>query len=208
MPDSKARRVIWVPIIHAQEDLGSLRDSVRRVAIRRSGRQSWEEQVRKVEQRWRDTRDRIDALDLDYGRLRLYQDGLPVCGEEERIVRDLAQAGSPNHRILLELMGRGGRLMGTEPPALLLEEYELARRVMAALESPHRGTPPSQETSRDLLERRDRAVAERIAATLQPGETGLIFLGMLHSLAGRFPDDVELVLLDDAAPARPAPRAP
>src|SRR5262249_55932565 len=56
---------------------------------------------------------------------RLYQDGLPACGLEEKIVRDLAMQGVPNYRILLKLMERGATLEGTEDPDLLRTEYEL-----------------------------------------------------------------------------------
>jgi signal transduction histidine kinase len=65
--------------------------------------------------------------------VRLYQDGLPVCGREEEIVRDLAGSGSQNHQILLELIARGARLTGSESPSLLLEEYELARQLLVGL---------------------------------------------------------------------------
>ena len=56
-------------------------------------------------------------LELDWSCVLLYQDGLPVCGEEKRIAQDLARTGSANHRLLLELMARGARLIGTEAPA-------------------------------------------------------------------------------------------
>jgi len=44
-----------------------------------------------------------------------------------------------------------------------------------------------------VLEKRDRYIAAQIARTLDPGETGLIFLGMLHSLVGRLPRDIEIL---------------
>ena len=55
-------------------------------------------------------RQQIEGLDLDRERVRLYQDGLPVSGHESDIVRDLAQAGSPNHQLLLDLMAKGVQL--------------------------------------------------------------------------------------------------
>ncbi len=51
-----------------------------------------------------------------------------------------------------------------------------------------------------LLERRDQFIAKQIDQTLAPGETGLIFLGMLHNLQGRLPADVALLFLSQARP--------
>ena len=47
------------------------------------------------------------VLHLDFTPRRLYQDGLPRCGQEEAIVRNLAREGSVNHMLLLDLMARG-----------------------------------------------------------------------------------------------------
>jgi hypothetical protein len=35
----------------------------------------------------------------------------------------------------------------------------------------------------DLIDRRDRYVAERINRTLLSGETGMLFMGMMHKIA-------------------------
>ena len=102
---------------------------------------------------------------LDYPRVRIYQDGLPVCGKETDIVRELAGAGSTNHQLVLELAGRGAMLMGTEDPPLLLREYQLQRQ--------HAGA--AGDEAAEVLAGRDRFIARRIEATLQDGETGLLF---------------------------------
>ena len=44
------------------------------------------------------------------------------------------------------------------------------------------------------VQARDRFIAQRNAATLQAGETRLLLLGLLHSLADRLTPDI--VLLD------------
>ena len=85
-----ARMLVWVPIVHTQEDMGSLRDVVRRQFVARHGQARWDEHVRAVEATWVEIHRRLDALGLDPARTRIYQDGLPVCGQEEAIVRDLA----------------------------------------------------------------------------------------------------------------------
>lgn len=152
--------------------------------IGRVGKKKWDEHVRAVENTWRHIEKEVEGLHLVYSRVRLYQDGLPVCGQEENIVRDLAGAGSHNHRLLLNLVERGARLTGTESPVFLLEEYELARQVLTSFESGRatRTGSKQQELGKTVLERRDRYIAQRIDETLQPGETGLLFLGLLHRL--------------------------
>ena len=92
----------------------------------------WRQRERAVEKLWNDIRPGIDALHLDYREVRIYQDGLPVCGKEEHIVRELAGAGSLNHQLVLELMGKGAVLVGTEDPQLLIREYQLQRRRIGA----------------------------------------------------------------------------
>ena len=49
-----------------------------------------------------------------------------------------------------------------------------------------------------LLEARDSFIAERIAATLQEGEVGLLFLGALHRLDALRSTDIRVETLGDA----------
>jgi hypothetical protein len=195
MPHKFRRRLIWIPIIHAGADLGNLAESVRDVYVRKMGRAKWERHRADIDRIWRGIRARIEKMRLDYPKVRLYQDGLPTCGREAQIVRDLALAGSQNHRLLVDLMAKGARLTGTESPEFLLEEYNLAREALVAAaprEAPEAGRRRGERT-RTILEKRDQYIAAQIARTLQPGETGLIFLGMLHSLVGRLPRDIEIL---------------
>ncbi len=193
----KSRRLIWVPIIHTPEDLGKLRASVRDHYIGQKGTAGWNAHVRAVGDFWRAIRRKVEQIDVNPAKLRLYQDALPVCGFEEKIVRELAETGAPNHRILADLMARGASLTGTESPHLLVEEYELNRKALAG-----ETAEDFAEKSRALLEARDRFIAERISKTLQPGETGLIFLGMAHSLENRLDDDIAVERISVAEIAR------
>jgi hypothetical protein len=197
MPGSASRRLIQIPIIHTQADLGTLGVHVRDLYVRRAGRRRWEEHIRTVERLWHNLGDALGRLELDPPRTRLYQDGLPVCGREEDIVRELAAAGSCNHRILLDLMAKGCHLTGTESPELLLEEYNLTR---AQLEQRARRPRPGSagaQACQSLLDRRDRFIADRIAHTLEEGWTGILFLGMLHALAHHLPADIQVLRLDE-----------
>jgi hypothetical protein len=183
LADGLGRRLIWVPILHEPVDLGSLRDSARAA----HSRASWERYARAANEFWRETRRKVERLPLDWSRVRLYQDALPACGFEERIVRELAAKGGGNHRLLADLMARGATLEGTESPQLLAEEYRLQARTLA-------GDPPpnADQLARELLEARDQYVADRVASTLREGEVGIVFLGAAHSLEGRLPGDVRV----------------
>jgi hypothetical protein len=195
--DLNRRRLIWIPIIHTPEDLGKLRGSVRDHHIGRQGAKGWNAHVRAVGEFWREVRRRVERLDVPPSKLRLYQDALPVCGFEERIVRELAQTGGANHRLLAALMDRGASLTGTESPQLLVEEYELNRKALD-----NQPVDDLETRSQALLEARDHFIAERIARTLQPGETGLIFLGMAHSLENRLPEEIAVEKIDLASAPR------
>jgi len=189
------RTLIYIPIIHDQADMGNLRESVRQAALRKLGEKTWRRKVKLVDQIWTESEMIIDNLRLSFDAVRLYQDGLPVCGREIDIVTDLAKAGSRNHRLLLRLMEKGATVMGTESAELLVEEYELFRSILNSRDS--KKTPKIDECrkalSESLLERRDRYVADRINSTLREGETGILFLGLLHNLEKRFDKDIKLI---------------
>ncbi|MEM0982462.1 MAG: hypothetical protein AAGI17_00775 [Planctomycetota bacterium] len=184
-----SRRLDIIPIIHTEADLGRLADRVKSIAIERGGEEEWNRARETIASIW----DRIETyarglpekLGGSLEGVRLYQDGLPVCGRELELVRDLAGQRSRNHKLLLELVEQGAEIEGTESPDLLLEEY---RAVKAAVEAGETQTAPDT----DLLERRDRFIAERIDATLRESEVGVLFIGMLHNVQAFLADDIEV----------------
>ena len=176
------RRVLHIPILHSAADLGSLSESVRTEYTRALGPAGWSRHQEAVEQLWRAIRARIEALDLDYARTRIYQDGLPVCGFERKIVEELAKAGSSNHQLVADLLEKGAVLEGTEDPQLLVQEYQLQQRQSQKRAAPQPNPAPPDAEARAVLQARDRFVAERIVKTLQEGETALVFLGVAHRL--------------------------
>jgi hypothetical protein len=204
MSGDLTRRVIWIPVIHTEADLGNMSESVRQHYVERMGQEKWEQHVGAVREFWRRLQEAVEGLELDCARVRLYQDGLPNCGREAEIVAALAKSGSFNHQLLLGLMERGAQIMGTESPELLVQEYELARQLLAGgTQAENREPQECLEQDRRLLDMRDRYIAERIDQTLNAGETGLLFLGMLHSLEGRLPADVQVRRLCVEMPVQP-----
>ena len=192
---SATRRLIWVPIVHSAVDWGSLAETVYQRHIEQIGQEKTQELMGAINAFWRHVAIELDALELDPTRVRLYQDGLPICGYEAKIVAELAARGSPNHRLLEQWMARGATLMGTESPDLLLQELDWNRRALEAAQDKIAMLTLNLE-AKELLRNRDGVMVERILRTLSRGEVGILFIGMLHSMAGRFPPDYDVKRLD------------
>jgi len=194
------RRLIHVPIVHSQADLGPIQERVRQAYIEKGGEAAWKASRAALAEFWNAMEIAMDRLPVDFAKLRLYQDGLPVCGLEEKIVRDLAQQGGVNYRILLKLAERGAKIEGTEDPDLLRKEYQL---IMDGLHAnvgslgADAAKDGNAEILRDLLDRRDRFIAQRIDKTLQAGETGILFLGALHRATVMLPGTIEVLSLSE-----------
>jgi hypothetical protein len=189
------RGLICVPIIHTQADMGALNEPIQRLKVKKLGKTIWQRNLELVNNFWTEIEQATENLALPCGRVRLYQDGLPVCGRESEIVADLAQAGSRNHQLLLKLKQKGAVLMGTESAELLVEEYQLAKQVLAEEMSRGSARRAAQgKTLQDsLLKRRDQFIGRRISQTLLPGETGLLFVGMLHAVGPWLEPDIQVL---------------
>lgn len=182
------------PIVHSQSEMGAFSETIRKVTLEKLGERVWRRKVTLIGKLWRRIEESVDALGLDCARTRVYQDGLPVCGKESEIISDIARLGSPNHQLLLRLQARGAAIMGTESPDLLLEEYALLKRVLQGKDAKEvsQAEAMQEEASNLILKKRDTFIAERIGETLQAGETGVLFLGILHDLSGRLPADIQV----------------
>jgi hypothetical protein len=190
------RELIWIPVIHTEADLGNTSELVRQLYVQRMGQAKWEQHVKDVHEFWTEVQNAIEKCRLAWDRVQLYQDGLPNCGREVEIVNTMARAGSFNHQLLLKLMERGARIIGTESPELLVQEYALARQLLVSSAPGENGTlAECVDRNRRILDMRDRYIAGRIGRTLRQGETGLIFLGMLHTLKGRLAHDIRVTQL-------------
>jgi hypothetical protein len=196
MVQSQHRILIHIPILHSQADMGQLGFSIRNTLVKKLGERWWRLNAGRVDRFWSKIEEIVLGLNLVYEKVRVYQDGLPICGRETEIIEELAAAGSRNHQLLLQLMARGATVMGTESAELLVEEYQLVTQLLAT-ETSNQASGMSrrerQTLSQGSLRRRDKFIAERIDTTLQPGETGILFLGMLHSLSGLLAPDIELM---------------
>lgn len=189
---NQSRRLIHFPIIHNQADMGALGEVVRQASVKKLGRSGWNRKVDLIEKFWNEIEKSVDQLSVPLDQVRIYQDGLPVSGREEDLVAELAKTGSRNYALILRLARKGAIIMGTESLELLLEEYELAKQGLGSGKLPS-VKPRDGSVSTSLLTRRDQFIAGRINETLLPGETGMIFLGMLHSPEPWLDKDIEVI---------------
>lgn len=185
----KMRRLIYVPIIHTEIDMGSLGQQLRHEYIKRYGLRRWKEHKRVVKVMWKGIEDKLEGLRLDYPKVKIYQDGLPCCGKELELVKDIARSGSLNYQLILKLVERGAQVMGTEDPLLLREEY-------------HSITSGSKDDVRERLSKRDSFIAQRVQDTLAEGETGILLMGLIHRVDGKLPKDIHVEFLIHHLPFR------
>ncbi len=178
------RTLIYIPVIHTQVDMGSMAGSLKEAYVERFGQEKWASHIKAIDQMWEGIKRKIEALDLDVHKTKLYQDGLPICGKEMEIVTELAVRESRNYQILYDLVKKGCVLIGTESPELLLQEYNSLKEEL------ERGTRSkslwrrlkSSLLAHRILHARDRFIAQRILETLQDEETGILFMGIHHQV--------------------------
>ena len=191
-PSDRRRTLVYIPIIHTAADMGTLAPSIRGTKLSLLGRQGLARNVAAVEKMWQEIEGVASRLPVAPGTVRIYQDGLPICRHEQEIVSELAGSGSRNHKLLLQLQSRGARVMGTESPELLVEEYQLARAALASGVATITDESRQRQLRDTVLEKRDRFIADRINVTLSDGETGILLLGMLHSLSRFLDSDIRV----------------
>jgi hypothetical protein len=174
--------------------MGSVAESLKKEYIIRYGLKRWDEHIEAINSMWLGIRQKIFDLGLDYDMTKVYQDGLPVCNKELAIASDLAQAGNENFKIILELVQQGAKLIGTEDPGLLLEEYNYIKAVTQIdnLEEKEKAIRNYEKKALDLLKRRDEYIAKRISKTLTEKETGILFMGLKHKVDEKLSKDIEV----------------
>ncbi|MEK7848007.1 MAG: hypothetical protein AAB270_03700 [Chloroflexota bacterium] len=196
------RRLLLVPIIHSQEDMGSTGPALAERSAALVEERRWQLHGETMHRFWENVRACLSSLDPR--QLRVYQDGLPTGGEPgRRIVARAAEQGSENYRLILELLNAGAHLRPTEDPALLLQEHQTVSGLMrrgAAQSGPGSGTSPEQRDS--LMESRDRSIARAIDATLGPGEVGVLFIGAYHRVESYLAKDIAVEAIKDPQQVR------
>jgi hypothetical protein len=172
--------------------MGTLAKEIGNQLAKELGPQWLQKKETAVDSLWDCIEAMLAEIDLPYVRTRIYQDGLPVCGREIEIVNELSKAGSRNHRLVAALAKKGATIMGTESGELLIEEYQRVKQLLAQSSATARAHSMI-DTGAALLQKRDQFMAERIDQTLQPGEIGILFIGLLHSVQRYLARDITVI---------------
>lgn len=176
------RRLLCVPIIHEETDLGSAGEALTRRSAALFGERRWKIHQEVVSAFWKSVESYLYTFDP--ARLKLYQDGLAADGPMgRRIVEEAAARGSRNYRLILELVRRGAEVRKTEDPLLLLREREGLLRLIQQREA--QASPEEIEEKERLLRERDAFIAGTVEATLKEGEIGVLFIGAYHDVLPR-----------------------
>lgn len=203
------RRLLIVPILHTKEDMGSL-------GSRLPAKDGY---ISMASSFWREVKEKVCQLLSRSENIKVYQDGLPHT-KEEILEKILNEVKSPNYELLRFLKDRGAKILGTEDPKLLKEEYKFVSQILRARDQGNTsdGGPKrspscvvgfdSSEVERSeklfrggikravaLLTKRDAYIANRIDKTLSKGDLGILFLGAAHKIQTRLPKDIQVEIL-------------
>jgi len=185
------KKLLYVPIIHMEADLGSVAAIVDKRSSQVCGRERWNQHKKVVSSFW-------DSIANYFARpsasnLKIYQDGLMIDGKlGKKIIEEGARKGSKNHKIVLKLMEKGAKIMKTEDIRLLKKEYDSLIK-LSQTKSPIEKTLVYigyKLRKNPLMEKRDKFIAERINETLKDGEVGVLFIGVYHNVLPRISRDI------------------
>jgi len=185
------RKLIYVPIIHASSDMGSISSTIDKRSAEVCGKQRWEKHKQTVTEFWNQIEEyfiKLDAKDL-----KIYQDGLMADGElGQKIINEGVKQGSRNYHIVLDLINKGGEIRKTEDITLLKEEYDRVLKLSQSKSAWDRTTTSIGYRSRKdlLMEKRDRFIAKTIDETLKEAEKGVLFIGAFHDILPHFSKDI------------------
>ena len=185
------RRLIYVPIIHTDSDMGSLASALEQSTAPLYGEERWERHKTTASEFWRMVADYLETLDAKS--LKVYQDGFVSEGHlGKKIIEEGMRRGSKNYEIILNLVNRGAKIVSTEDVALLQEEYEHISRIIKAETPSQRILAYKEYESRkgQLIIERDRFIARTINETLKDGEVGLLFMGAYHDVVPHLAKDI------------------
>jgi len=187
------KTLIYIPIIHSGADMGSMAAELTRKGVDEFGREFWETHVDTVNKYWELISQCCDTIDLGDKAVKIYQDGMVADGEiAMKIIEDSIKAGSKNYEIISRLVKRGAIIVRTEDLSMVKKEMEMLKSIPSsgALIVKLISIFRFKISRSKLLNQRDEYIAGRIAATLGPNETGIIFLGAYHNISDKLPKDI------------------
>ena len=191
------RRLLYIPIVHNQTDLGSLGNTLSLEGVKKYGTSTWQDHLKQVDISWNKMESEISkrVKKISPDNIKIYQDGLPVVDETGiKIVKDAAKKGSLNYSIIDNLLTQGAKLEIAENKEFLFKEYYLMLDIKNA-ETPEnilKAYLIYQDASKELLNDRDNHIANQINTTLNDGEMGIAFFGAAHSITNKLNKDIDV----------------
>lgn len=178
---NNSRLLLYVPCVHCCEDMGSFAD-------RLPNPQGYSQ---KSSEYWGALANGAKRLPLNWSTVKVYQDGLPDT-DPRIVLKIIEEVQSPNYELLRWLMSQGARVLGTESPALLKQEYQYLAAIFNAKDDAVKEQARSEYACEApaLLKARDQYIAGRIDATLNPEDIGLLFIGKAHRVAQELLPDI------------------
>lgn len=185
------RRLIYIPIIHTDADMGSLASALEQSTAAVCGAERWKRHKTTASHFWQMVSDYLETMDAK--NVKVYQDGFVSDGDlGKKIIEEAVRKGSKNYEIILNLLNRGAEIVSTEDMALLKEEYGLISRIIKAKTPSQRRLAYKEYESQKsrLTMERDSFIARAINETLKDGEAGLLFLGAYHDVIPHLAKDI------------------
>lgn len=190
------KKLIYVPIIHTDPDMGSLAPEMEKWANEVVGGENWRNHQKAVNLYWCQLAGYWENKKVPG--VKIFQDGMAADGAVgKKIVKELAQKGSINYQIIENLLQKGAELVKTENPVLLKEEYFLTKELLKkkSFLGGLLATLWYKWRKDKLLTQRDAYIAKAINENLQEGEMGICFLGAYHQVLPHLPSDILVVPL-------------
>lgn len=177
------RLLIKVPILHTKEDMGSFGHRL----IANGGYHV------QANDYWEKIEAKIKDLSIDFGKTKVYQDGLPDT-RLELVEKIVSEVQSQNYALLRWLNSKGATIVGTENPSVVTEEYRLLKAIFEAKDEAEKieARKRYQERADALLSLRDVYIARKIYSTLRKEELGILFIGAAHNIESVLSNDISV----------------
>lgn len=180
------RKLVIAPIFHTKEDMGNLASRL----PTEDGYHSCASYF------WKEVKEKVKKELNGFKKVKVYQDGLPDT-QEKLVDKIINQVKSPNYQLLGFLKDKGAKILGTEDPELLKEEYNFISQILKGRdeESKKKTKQAYENRASPLLVERDCYIARRIDKTLNKGELGILFIGAAHEIEDKLPQDIQVEIL-------------
>lgn len=194
------RKLIYVPVVHTEADMGSLAKKLYQTKLSGSAEKRRRQHAQTVIDYWDSIETFFNGLSIPGNGLKIYQDGMFADGNMAlAILKEGVKSGSRNSIIVQKLIDRGATLIKTEDYKLVKAEYD---QIQLIVKAPNRfwqyfHLMKYKMLKPSMLKKRDCFIAATIDETLQTDQLGILFIGAYHNIAKRLPADIEISALKD-----------